>query len=247
LKHRISSKHLEIGGVMDFLQEGKTENLPKRESLSQKKRKRFSLRTPVGKWVIDAESKAIRDTSELARWSRKETATMLNTIKSVQWYMKKHGFLLLRKLALIRLRSKVENNKQVVYVCDLKDHQPVRNEMRSNLTVDNYKSLEDIPNNELAQLRKCLICGKPVQEVDLWPHNGMPAMINAAVIGGSIEIYGHRDCIYNVDRIVVFQNRMRIKSFIEKLKEKVSSMNEANEMLQGILEMIDLVEPNKSW
>jgi len=60
----------------DFSGEGKAENFPKRESLSQKKL--FSLRAAVGKAVTDLESKVIRDTLELTRWNRKEAAMMLN-------------------------------------------------------------------------------------------------------------------------------------------------------------------------
>lgn len=57
--------------------------------------------------------------------------------------------------------------------------------------------------------KKCLICGKTVEEVDLLP-NGMPDMINGAVVGEYIEVYGHSTCVHNVDKIVVMPNRGRV-------------------------------------
>jgi two-component system response regulator AtoC len=74
----------------DFLQEGEAENLPKREGLSQKKR--FSLRTAVGKVVMEKESKLILDTLELTRWNRKEAAMMLNiNYRTLMYKIKKYG------------------------------------------------------------------------------------------------------------------------------------------------------------
>ena len=58
---------------------------------------------------------------------------------------------------------------------------------------------------------KCSICGKQVQNEDLWS-NGMPDCINGAVVGHYIEIYGHRTCVQNVDNLVVTPNRIRILS-----------------------------------
>ena len=58
---------------------------------------------------------------------------------------------------------------------------------------------------------KCLICEKPVQQVDLWS-NGMPDSINGAVVGDYIEIYGHKTCVQNVDKLVVLPNRFKVMS-----------------------------------
>jgi hypothetical protein len=55
---------------------------------------------------------------------------------------------------------------------------------------------------------KCSICGKPVKKTDLFP-NGMPDMVNGAVVGKYVEVHGHPTCVHNVDRIVVIPNRMR--------------------------------------
>jgi hypothetical protein len=57
---------------------------------------------------------------------------------------------------------------------------------------------------------KCLICGKPVEQAELMS-DGMPDSINGAVIGDYIDVYGHRTCIQNVDRVVVVPNRMRVR------------------------------------
>jgi DNA-binding NtrC family response regulator len=59
-----------------FTQERKAESLPKGERLSQKKG--FSLRSAVGKAVIDLESKVILDALELTHWNRKKAAMILN-------------------------------------------------------------------------------------------------------------------------------------------------------------------------
>jgi hypothetical protein len=49
---------------------------------------------------------------------------------------------------------------------------------------------------------KCSICNKAVGKSHRFK-NGMPDMINGAVIGEYIEVYGHRTCVQNVDRLVV--------------------------------------------
>jgi len=56
--------------------------------------------------------------------------------------------------------------------------------------------------------RNCSVCGKPVKKSDLF-ENGMPDMINGAVKGDYIEVYGHPTCVQNVDKLVVFPNRVR--------------------------------------
>ena len=74
----------------EFSEEGKAENLPNGESLSQKKR--FSLRSAVGKVVMEKESKLILDTLELTRWNRKEAAMMLNiNYRTLMYKIKKYG------------------------------------------------------------------------------------------------------------------------------------------------------------
>ena len=55
----------------------------------------------------------------------------------------------------------------------------------------------------------CSICGKPVEQRDLFP-NGMPDSINGAVVGDYINIYGHPTCVQNVNKIVVIPNRLRV-------------------------------------
>ncbi len=55
---------------------------------------------------------------------------------------------------------------------------------------------------------KCSICNEPVKS-DFFG-NGMPYMINGAVDGEYIEVYGHRTCVLNVDRLVVIPNRRRL-------------------------------------
>ena len=54
----------------------------------------------------------------------------------------------------------------------------------------------------------CSVCGKPVGKADRWK-NGMPDMINGAVVGQYIEVYGHRICVHNVNDLVVIPNRVR--------------------------------------
>ena len=56
--------------------------------------------------------------------------------------------------------------------------------------------------------RNCSVCGKPVKKSDLFK-NGMPDMINGAVEGDYIEVYGHPTCVHNVDKLVVLPNRLR--------------------------------------
>jgi hypothetical protein len=56
---------------------------------------------------------------------------------------------------------------------------------------------------------KCSICERPVSKSHLFK-NGMPDMINGAVGGDYIEVYGHPTCVQNVDKLVVLPNRMRI-------------------------------------
>ena len=74
----------------DLTQEGKPENLPKGESLSQKKG--FSLRSVVGKAVMDAESKLILDALQSTRWNRREAARMLDiSYKALLYKIKKCG------------------------------------------------------------------------------------------------------------------------------------------------------------
>jgi two-component system response regulator AtoC len=74
----------------DFTQEGKAENLPKGERLSQKKG--FSLRSVVGKAVMDAESKLILDALQSTRWNRREAARMLDiSYKALLYKIKKCG------------------------------------------------------------------------------------------------------------------------------------------------------------
>ena len=55
----------------------------------------------------------------------------------------------------------------------------------------------------------CSICGKPVEQADLF-RNGMPDTINGAVTGAYIEIYGHKTCVQNVNKLVVVPNRKRV-------------------------------------
>ena len=74
----------------DFMQETKAENLPKEESLSQKKG--FSLRSAVGKAVMNVESKLILDTLELTHWNRKKAAILLNVnYRTLTYKIKKLG------------------------------------------------------------------------------------------------------------------------------------------------------------
>jgi hypothetical protein len=57
-----------------------------------------------------------------------------------------------------------------------------------------------------ANLKKCMICGQPVDKnkpEDHWS-------INGAVVGEYIEIRGHTMCRKNVDRLVILPNRGRV-------------------------------------
>ena len=60
----------------------------------------------------------------------------------------------------------------------------------------------------------CMVCGLPVN--DKWGKSGRTGkpeeydMVNAAVLGEYIPLEGHRRCINNVDRYVVWQNRARV-------------------------------------
>ena len=57
-----------------------------------------------------------------------------------------------------------------------------------------------------AKLKKCMICGQPVdkdKEEDHWA-------INGAVAGDFIEIRGHAICRENVNRLIVVPNRRRV-------------------------------------
>ncbi len=57
---------------------------------------------------------------------------------------------------------------------------------------------------------KCQICGKKVEKdiktKKVWG-------INAAVIGSTIHIKGHKACLQNVDKLIVIPNRMRLDLF----------------------------------
>lgn len=55
---------------------------------------------------------------------------------------------------------------------------------------------------------KCLICQKPVPR-SMRFKNGSPDMINGAVLGTYIEVYGHPVCVHSVDHFVVNPNRKR--------------------------------------
>jgi len=56
----------------------------------------------------------------------------------------------------------------------------------------------------------CSVCGKPVAKSHLFV-NGMPDMINGAVKGNYIEVYGHPTCVQNVNNLVVQPNRLRVR------------------------------------
>lgn len=56
---------------------------------------------------------------------------------------------------------------------------------------------------------KCSICGKPVAKSVL--KSGKVDVINGAVVGDYIAVYGHPTCIHNVDHIVVQPNRLRVR------------------------------------
>ena len=95
----------------------------------------------------------------------------------------------------------------------------------------------------------CSICEKEIKDNELFDS------LNGAVVGKYIEVRGHTTCIHNVNRIVVLENRMRINLFLESLKEEFSKaveeqkpIEEVDQMLQGILEMTNLIneiEPDK--
>ena len=57
----------------------------------------------------------------------------------------------------------------------------------------------------------CLICQKPVPR-SMRFKNGLPDMINGAVLGTYIEVYGHPACVQSVEHFVIKPNRQR---FIE--------------------------------
>jgi hypothetical protein len=79
----------------------------------------------------------------------------------------------------------------------------------------------------------CPICGQPVEKSGLWI-NEMPDMINGAVLGECIEIYGHRVCVQNADNLIVMPNRARLIEFSEKIKQEVADMEEAKALLKLI-------------
>jgi hypothetical protein len=64
-------------------------------------------------------------------------------------------------------------------------------------------------------MKKCQICGKEVKGERLDQMNG-------AVIGKYIEIFGHAECLANVNNLVVIPNRVRLA----ELKEDMSGGRE---------------------
>jgi hypothetical protein len=92
---------------------------------------------------------------------------------------------------------------------------------------------------------ECSICGKEVQKSDRWP-NGELDMINGAVIGEYLAIKGHKECLENLDRIVIGVNRMRVYSFIDSLKQRFEEEKLMNDELDNLLEhakVIEIIEP----
>lgn len=75
---------------------------------------------------------------------------------------------------------------------------------------------------------KCSICEKQVKPEEEFDYKAPSWFINAAVVGASMEIYGHKTCLRNVDDIVI-TNRIRLLSnnfqfplaVFKKLKKKV--------------------------
>ena len=57
---------------------------------------------------------------------------------------------------------------------------------------------------------KCDICEKEVKPTKEYTLFKDKWTINAAVVGGYIELYGHKTCLQNVDNKVVIPNRIRL-------------------------------------
>ena len=91
----------------------------------------------------------------------------------------------------------------------------------------------------------CSICGKEIEKPDRWPAGNLD-MINGAVIGEYLAIKGHKECLDNVDRMVVGINRMRVYSLIDLLKKRFEEEKLMNDELDNLLEhakVIDIIEP----
>jgi hypothetical protein len=57
---------------------------------------------------------------------------------------------------------------------------------------------------------KCMICGKEVKQVQGSPNWQKEWTINAAVVGKGVILKGHRECLENVDNLVVIPARIGI-------------------------------------
>ncbi len=88
----------------------------------------------------------------------------------------------------------------------------------------------------------CSICGEEVNKNDLIPDRQF-SMINGAVIGKYIEVIGHKSCVYNVDRIVLMENRLRLWSLIGSLKKQLIEERHWNEKIERTLTDLELVNP----
>ena len=54
----------------------------------------------------------------------------------------------------------------------------------------------------------CEICGRAVSEKQ--GDMGWSWFINAAIVGGIVELHGHKTCLENVNRRVVIPQRLRL-------------------------------------
>lgn len=67
---------------------------------------------------------------------------------------------------------------------------------------------------------KCMICEKeviPTKEYTLYEARWQ---VNGAVLGDDIELNGHKECLQNVEELVVFPNRLRFIAYTSTRKEK---------------------------
>ena len=86
----------------------------------------------------------------------------------------------------------------------------------------------------------CSICGEEVSINDLIPGRQF-GMINGAILWKYIEVTGHKSCVYNVDRIVVTVNRLRLWTFLEALKEILREEGCMNEKINRALADLESV------
>ena len=88
----------------------------------------------------------------------------------------------------------------------------------------------------------CPICGEKVNKDDPIPGRQF-GMINGAILGKYIEVTGHKSCIYNVHRIVVDVNRLRLWTFIGSLRELLREEGKLNEKIERPLSLLEPVSP----